>query len=114
MTHIAFITLFLGLTMGPQRVDLKVSGPAPRVEMQLDGRTVAILVREPWTTNIDFGRRLLPHQLVARVIRGDDDTVVLDHVGEQHVEAVVHPFRVKALSELACGFEQQLERPPRP
>jgi hypothetical protein len=68
MTHIAFITLFLGLTLGPHRVAIKVTGPAHHVEVQMDGTLVAALGGEPWITTVDLGRRLVPHRLVARAM----------------------------------------------
>jgi hypothetical protein len=68
MTHIAFITLFLGLTLGPQPVSLKVTGPAHHVELLMDGKLVAVLAHDPWRTNINLGRRLVPHRLVARAL----------------------------------------------
>src|SRR5438105_11854274 len=70
MTRIAFLTLFLGLTVSHQKVALTVNGPAQRVELQLDGNIVATLAREPWSTTIDFGA-LAPHILLARALSDD-------------------------------------------
>lgn len=68
MTQIAFLTLFLGLTLGPQPVELTVTGPVAVVEILLDGTPVARLDGPPWSGRIDFGSALLPHQLVARAL----------------------------------------------
>lgn len=68
MTQIAFLTLFLGLTLGPQPVELTVTGPVAAVEILLDGAPVARLGGPPWSGRIDFGPALLPHELVARAL----------------------------------------------
>ncbi|HEX6901525.1 MAG TPA: hypothetical protein VF789_17490 [Thermoanaerobaculia bacterium] len=62
---IAFLSLFFGLITGPYPVELSVNGPVAEVEILLDGRTAARLDGPPWTTEIDFGRDLLPHTVVA-------------------------------------------------
>src|SRR5215210_7657452 len=38
MAQIVFLTLFLGLTLGPQPIELTVTGPVAAVELLLDGR----------------------------------------------------------------------------
>lgn len=70
MTQMAFLTLFLGLTLGPQPVELTVTGPVAAVELLLDGAPVARLDGPPWKGEIDFGPALLPHELVARALDG--------------------------------------------
>jgi hypothetical protein len=67
MTHIAFITLFLGLVTGQQPIQMKVTGPAAKIEFQVDGR-VAGAITEPWSAVINFGSRLRPHRIVARAL----------------------------------------------
>lgn len=71
MTHLAFITLFLGLVLGPHDVEMKVTGPAARIELQLDGRIVSTLSAAPWKAAINLGSRLVPHNLVARALDAD-------------------------------------------
>ena len=71
MTQIAFLTLFLGLTLGPQTVELTVTGPASAVEILLDGAPVGRLTGPPWKGTIDFGPALQPHELVARALDED-------------------------------------------
>lgn len=77
MIQITFLTLFLGLTSGPQAVELAVSGPAPAagtvspvstIELLLDGTAVGRMAGPPWQARLDFGPDLLPHELVARAL----------------------------------------------
>jgi len=66
---IAFITLFLGLALGPHSVELAVDGPAASIELLLDGVVAGrIGGGPPWKGEIDFGRTLVPHELVARAL----------------------------------------------
>ncbi len=62
---IAFVTLFLGLVTGNQIVEVAVSGNVASVELRLDGELVGSLGAEPWKTELDFGRELMTHELVA-------------------------------------------------
>ena len=71
---IEFLTLFLGLTVGPQIVNLNVNGAVATVAIQLDGKTIQVLEKEPWTFECDLGERPLPHDLVA---------IALDDAGEE-------------------------------
>lgn len=66
--HLAFLTLFLGLTSGVHPFGLSVSGPAAAVEIVLDGRVVERLSGPPWEGKIDFGPDLAPRHLVARAL----------------------------------------------
>jgi len=50
-----FITLFLGLTSGPQMVQLEAGGSLAAVEVQLDGRVVDRVEQMPWEVEVDFG-----------------------------------------------------------
>jgi hypothetical protein len=68
MTHIAIVTALLGLMLGPHDIELTVSGPVARVELQIDGRAAAVIEHPPWKAAIDLGPRLLPHDLVARAL----------------------------------------------
>ena len=65
---IAFVTLFLGLTLGAYPVELAVEGPVAAVELVLDGAVVGRVAGPPWTGRIDFGSALAPHELVARAL----------------------------------------------
>lgn len=68
---VAFATLFLGLVLGPQVVEVVVDGPASAVELHLDGALVARRESPPWLFVIDFGTTYEPHILEA-VARGTD------------------------------------------
>ena len=65
---IAFLSLFFGLITGTYPVELSVNGPVAAVEILVDGRTAARLDGPPWKTEVDFGRDLLPHYIVARAL----------------------------------------------
>ena len=71
MAQIAFLTLFLGLTLGPQPIELTVNGPVAAVELLLDGAPAGRLTGPPWKGQIDFGTSLVPHNLVARALDGE-------------------------------------------
>jgi hypothetical protein len=62
---IEFLTLFVGLVLGHQNVELSVSGQAARVEIRLNGEIVAAKDSEPWVLRCDFGRELHPGRLKA-------------------------------------------------
>ncbi|HKH44592.1 MAG TPA: hypothetical protein VKM72_08005 [Thermoanaerobaculia bacterium] len=66
MAQIVFLTLFLGLTLGPQPIELTVTGPVAAVELLLDGAPAGRMAGPPWKGEIDVGPSLVPHELVAR------------------------------------------------
>ena len=65
---VAFLSLFLGLTSGDQRVLLAVQGRVAQVQVLLDGREVATLDSPPWIAPLALGPILAPHELVARAL----------------------------------------------
>ncbi|HEY0511903.1 MAG TPA: hypothetical protein VGH73_08365 [Thermoanaerobaculia bacterium] len=65
---IAFLSLFFGLISGPFPVELTVDGPAAAVEVLIDGRSAARIPGPPWRATVDFGKDLLPHEIVARAL----------------------------------------------
>lgn len=66
MTSIlAFVSLFLGLVVGPQNIELTADARVARIELLLDNSPIATLSAPPWRTRHDFGDRLLPRELVA-------------------------------------------------
>lgn len=67
---IAFATLFLGLVLGHQTVEMVVGEPVARVVVELDGRQVAALAAPPWKAAVDLGAELEPHELVAVAFDG--------------------------------------------
>jgi hypothetical protein len=68
MVQITFLTFFFTLTSGIQPVEVAVTGPVAAVELQLDGLPLSRLAGPPWVRPVDFGRDLLPHELVARAL----------------------------------------------
>ena len=66
MTSIVFASLFFGLLVGNQTVGVLVDGPAAAVEYQLDGKPIGRVEKAPWEMRADFGKELLPHELVDR------------------------------------------------
>lgn len=61
---IAFVSLFLGLVVGVQPVEINVAENVAAVEIVLDGETVGQLIQAPWKLDVDFGEAM-PHELVA-------------------------------------------------
>jgi len=73
---IAFLTLLLGLTAGVHEVALSVDGgPVASVELRLDGEIVGVVEGAPWRADVDFGRGLQPHHLVAVALDADGEPV---------------------------------------
>ncbi len=62
---VAFASLFLGLVLGVQPVELAVGQGVASVELVLDGRSVGQMGGAPWTLPCDFGSALEPHRLEA-------------------------------------------------
>jgi hypothetical protein len=73
--QIAFVTLFLGLTLGAYQVEVAVEGPVAAVELALDGTVVGRIDGPPWTGQLDFGKTLAPHELVARALDANGQEV---------------------------------------
>jgi hypothetical protein len=61
---ISFASLFVGLVFGLVNVQLVAARGVDRVDLLLDGRSVAE-VREPWRAPLDLGCEPAPHELVA-------------------------------------------------
>jgi hypothetical protein len=70
--RIAFLTLFLGLASGRMPVELAVEGRVPgtpaitSIALRLDGKSIGGLTGPPFQGEMDLGKGLLPHHLVAR------------------------------------------------
>src|SRR5687768_10951002 len=75
MAQIAFLTLFLGLVLGPQPVELTVTGPVVAVDLLLDGAPAGRIAGPPWRGQIDFGPALVPHELVARAVDAEGNEI---------------------------------------
>lgn len=61
---IEFVTILLGLVVGPRPVEINVVGAVAEVEVRLDGAVVAVLKQAPWRFECDFGP-LRSHTLAA-------------------------------------------------
>lgn len=77
---VAFVTLFIGLVLGPQDVEVIVGDDVARVEIVLNGEVAAVLKPAPgepapeepapeedapWRTRVDLGSELAPGELLA-------------------------------------------------
>ncbi|MEE4271254.1 MAG: hypothetical protein V2I67_06255 [Thermoanaerobaculales bacterium] len=62
---VEFITLFVGLVLGVQQIEVAVSGPVARVEIRVDERLLATATGPSWTATCNFGRELHPSRLEA-------------------------------------------------
>jgi hypothetical protein len=63
---LAFVTLFLGLTFGPQTIELRATDQVARIELSRDGEVFENLREPPWKVVRDFGQSPLPTVLQAR------------------------------------------------
>lgn len=61
---VQFLTLLVGLVTGSHVIEVSVSAPVARMELRLDGRTVASREGPPWALACDFGHRPKPAELV--------------------------------------------------
>lgn len=62
---IEFLSLFVGLVIGVQDVEVAVSKQVVRVELRLDGERLAEIEGEPWVARCDFGHELRPGEFEA-------------------------------------------------
>lgn len=109
--QIAFVTLFLGLTLGAYPVELAVEGPVASVELLLDGAVAgriaapaALEKGAPWKGQVDFGSGLLPHELVARG---------LDELGQEVVRTRQLVNLPRPAAEVGIVLEGPAEKPAR-
>lgn len=73
--NVAFITLFLGLFLGPKEVRLSVGGGVTAVELRLDGALAARMAAPPWAAVVDFGPEILPRDLEAVAFDSEEHEV---------------------------------------
>jgi len=71
---VEFLSLFVGLILGVQQVEITVSGPVARVEIRIDDFVMGEMTGEPWMVRCDFGRELRPRIL---------DAVAFDATGRE-------------------------------
>lgn len=100
---ITFVTLFLGLVLGPKQVDLLVEGDPAAVVLQLDGVEIDRKSGQPWSFDCDLGPRLAPHKLEA---------LALNEAGEVQGRAIQWINLPRSRAEVAFLLEG--EDPQRP
>jgi hypothetical protein len=116
--HIAFLTLFLGLTSGAQPFELSLSGRAAAVEIVLDGTVVQRLGGPPWKGKIDFGADLAAHELVARALDAEGREVARTRQWinlprpPAEVELALEAGRSGAPSRVRLTWERLNQDPP--
>jgi hypothetical protein len=72
---IAFASLFLGLIVGTQAVQVLVDDSVQAVEYRLDGELATRIEGAPWRAEIPFGADLVPHELVATAFDSEQQEV---------------------------------------
>ncbi len=77
---VRFLTLFLGLLVGPHEVEVMVNTAVAAVELRLDDAAVARLEGEPWRAEVDFGDDLAFRELEA--VAFDSDGNELDRTAQ--------------------------------
>ena len=73
-----FLTVFLGLVVGPVTVELQPPAGTEHVRVLVDGDPVAEVAGEPWRAEVDFGSRLTPHLLEAEAFDGQGEILARD------------------------------------
>jgi len=63
--QIVFLSLFLGLVSGKGLIDLHVDDAIKSVRVVVDGREVTTLTQPPWHAELDFGKEIVPRELMA-------------------------------------------------
>jgi hypothetical protein len=107
LAHLAFLTLFLGLTSGAHTVALAPGPGIAAIELQLDGAAAARLTAAPWSASVDFGPGLLPHHLVARGLDGQGSEVA---ACEQWINLPRPPAEVEIVIEKAVAGQPRTVR----
>ena len=80
MSHIVFVSLFLGLVSGVQPVELRVDQSVKTVRLLLGGTEIAVLRQAPWRVSADFGPVLEPRELIA--VAYDERDQEIDRVSQ--------------------------------
>ena len=91
---IEFVTLLLGLVIGPHPAAVAVGPEVRAVQWVLDGEVVAGASEEPWTAMIDFGEELKPRRLVVVAYNEDGFPIaraeqLVNYIRSNHEVAVV-------------------------
>ena len=116
---IEFVSLLIGLVVGPRQVEMTVQGPVAVVEVALDGRLTHRITEEPWIVEVDFGARLVPHRLTATAFDGDgravDSTYQIVNYSRASFEAaiVLDEGEEKTVRTGRVIWRGALDEPPR-
>lgn len=97
---ITFVTLFLGLLLGAQPVQVRVDEDVAAVELFLDGEPAGRLHGPPWRGRLDLGVELEPHHLEA---------VALDREGRELTRAERWINLPRPPAEVSLFLEQDAE-----
>jgi hypothetical protein len=103
VSHIVFLTLYLGLVSGVQPVDLQADPDVKSIRIAVDGHTVATLTAPPWRGDVDFGPALLPHEVVA---------IGLDASGREIARATQFANVPRPFAELQIVVDRNAEGRP--
>src|SRR5262249_39778352 len=87
---------FLGLVTGVVPLSFLVDGSVAEVRLQMDGREVGAVQGPPWTLTVDFGRELMPRELVARALDAEGKEIA---TARQMVNLPRPPARVDVVLE---------------
>ncbi len=68
---ITFLTLYLGLIVGPRHFELAVPESAARMVFFFMGRRPPEITQPPWAFDVDLGEAPLPHELIAVAYDGE-------------------------------------------
>ena len=95
---LTFLTLLLGIVWGPRDIELSAPVGTAAVEIFLDGESVALKPKAPWTFRVDLGPAPAPHHLdaVARDARGAE-------IGRARLKVNVPRPQVEAVLALLPG-----------
>jgi hypothetical protein len=63
--QLIFLSLFLGLMSGSHDVELQAGPEIKSIRLLLDGSEVAEMKQPPWRARVDFGRSIVPAELIA-------------------------------------------------
>ncbi len=93
---IAFATLFLGLTIGVQSVEVAVGDEVAAVAILLGGRNLGVIEGPPWSMEVDFGSELAPQLLEAVAFDAERQEI---NRARQHVNLPYPPVKLSVVLE---------------
>ena len=100
---IVFLTVYLGLVAGRQPIELRVDPAVKTVRLLLDGKNIETMGAAPWSSIVDFGQTIQPHELVAQG---------LDDKGEEIARASQFINLPRATAELEIILDRNAEGTP--